>query len=153
MAKDNAGVLAFPPAIFATCVAVGVLLHAIRPLPMTAGPLIRWLGGGVVLLAGGLAIWAQRTMKAAGTNVRPDRPTRAIVTGGPYRLTRNPMYVSLGLLQLAMALLLNDWTVLVMVPVLIAILHVAVVWREEAYLERKFGAEYREFCRRVRRWF
>ena len=91
-------------------------------------------------------------MKAAGTNVSPHNPTLAIVKCGPYRFTRNPLYVSLCLLQLGISLRLNDWIALSLTLVLFGMLHYGVVLREEIYLERKFGEEYLAYKRSVRRW-
>ena len=153
MPKDNAGVLIWPPLLFALCAGIGIASHFIHAMPVASGTLyIRWLGGILALSSAALAIWAARVMKKAGTNVRPDLPTLAIVRRGPYRFSRNPMYVSLCLLQLAISLLLNDWIPLLLVSVLLAVLHFGVVLREEAYLERKFGSEYLEFKKSARRW-
>jgi len=92
------------------------------------------------------------TLRAAGTNVDPLLPTTAIVTAGPYRFSRNPIYVGLTLLYLGLALTFNTWwAVIVLVPIL-AVMHVGVVRREERYLEQKFGEPYRQFCSRVRRY-
>lgn len=91
-------------------------------------------------------------MKAAGSNVNPAEPALTIVRGGPYRFTRNPMYLALCLLQLALGLLLNDWSALFFVIPLALLLHYGVVLREEKYLEAKFGDEYLSLKREVRRW-
>ncbi len=99
-----------------------------------------------------LAIWAVRVLKAAGTNVRPDRPSLTVVEAGPYRFTRNPMYLSLCLLQLAIGFFLDGWAPVLFVVVLVLVLHFGVILREESYLERKFGEQYLSFKRRVRRW-
>src|SRR5262245_4972804 len=105
------------------------------------------------LLSASLAIWAERVMKEAGTNVRPDRPSLTIVKGGPYRFTRNPMYLALCLLQAAVGLLLNGWVPLLFAVLLGLVLHFGVILREESYLEKKFGEQYLSFKRQVRRWF
>src|SRR6266540_743991 len=112
----------------------------------------RRVGVGLAVVAAALAIWAGRVMKAAGTNVRPDRPALTVVTSGPYRFTRNPMYLSLGLLQLAVGLILDGLIPILFVVPLALILHYGVVLREESYLERKFGDSYVVFKKHVRRW-
>jgi protein-S-isoprenylcysteine O-methyltransferase Ste14 len=102
--------------------------------------------------AGAQAFWASRQMKRAGTNVNPDKPTIAIVTAGPYRYTRNPMYLSLCLLHLGIGLLINGvLPVLFTVPLALT-LHFGVIKREERYLAAKFGEPYLAYQRRVRRW-
>ena len=109
---------------------------------------------GLVLAgaSGALVLWAAGVMKACGTNLRPDRPALKIVRSGPYRFTRNPMYLSLCLLQLALGFLLNDWVPILFTFPLALLFHFVVILREEHYLETKFGEEYLSFKRQVRRW-
>ena len=91
-------------------------------------------------------------MKRAGTNVRPDQPSLAIVTDGPFRFSRNPMYLATTGLYLGTTLLVNTPWPLVLLPPMLLILHWGVVRREERYLEAKFGEPYRAYKSRVRRW-
>src|SRR5256714_15358477 len=88
----------------------------------------------VVILAPTLALSALVTMKTAGTNVNPAKPALAIVRSGPFRFTRNPMYLALCLLQVALGFFLNDWITLLFVIPLAMILHYGVILREERYL-------------------
>src|SRR6516162_6396129 len=90
MSRDSAVVIAWPPLVFAACAGIGIIAHFIHAVPIESGGLIRWLGGLVTVCSGALALWAERVMKSAGTNVRPDKPTLVIVRRGPYRFTRNP---------------------------------------------------------------
>ena len=91
-------------------------------------------------------------MRAAGTNIDPVLPTTAIVTRGPSRYSRNPIYVGLTLLYLGLVFACNTWWgLIVLVPVL-AVMHVGVVRREERYLAQKFGEPYRQYCASVRRY-
>ncbi len=106
-----------------------------------------------MLLAPALAFSALLTMRAAGTNVDPAKPALAIVRAGPFRFTRNPMYLPLCLLQVALGFFLNDWITLLFVVPLALILHYGVVLREERYLTGKFGEPYLQLKRDVRRWF
>ena len=149
---DHPQVITWPPLIFAACAVGGALAHFIFPIRVTRYPVS--LAAGVVLavLSASLAIWAERVMKAAGTNVRPDKPSLVIVSNGPYRFTRNPMYLSLCLLQLAIGCFLNGWVPVLFTPILALILHFGVILREESYLEGKFGEQYLSFKNRVRRW-
>ena len=149
---DNPGVVAFPPLIFAIFAAVGIGIHFLIPVHLLSYSLALVIGIGMALLAVALAIWANGVMKAAGTNVRPDMPTLTIVRTGPYRFTRNPMYLSLCLAQVAIAFVVDDWVALLLVIPLALILHFGVVVREERYLEAKFGAQYLALKKEVRRW-
>jgi len=99
----------------------------------------------LIILAPTLALSALRTMQAAGTNVDPAKPALTIVRDGPFRFTRNPMY-------LALCFFLNDWITLLFVVPLALILHYGVVLREEKYLAAKFGEPYLQYKREVRRW-
>ena len=91
-------------------------------------------------------------MKRAGTNVRPDRPSLAIVTDGPFRYSRNPLYLAGLGLYVAVALLVNTLWPFALLPVMLLILDRGIVRREERYLEAKFGGPYRAYRARVRRW-
>ena len=91
-------------------------------------------------------------MKAAGTNVHPSEPALALVRGGPFRFTRNPMYLALCLLQVALGFFLNDFITLLFVVPLAVIFHYGVILREERYLTAKFGEPYLQYKREVRRW-
>jgi protein-S-isoprenylcysteine O-methyltransferase Ste14 len=149
---DSPAVLVFPPLLFGAGLAAGLLLHWIRPAP-GPHPMINRVAGLVILVMSIiLARSAETAMKRAGTNIRPDRPTLAIVTDGPFRFSRNPLYLAAAGLYLAVALLVNTlWPLLLLVPVLL-VLHWGVIRREERYLEAKFGDSYREYRARVRRW-
>ena len=151
-APDNPGVLVWPPLLCAATLGLGTVLHFRFPVPLLP-PLPACVAGTVLLcISAGLAGWAERVMHAAGTNVRPTRPTTAIVMTGPYRISRNPMYVALCLFQAGVALMLNGWWPLFFLLPLALTLHFGVIRREERYLAAKFGADYLAFKNRVRRW-
>ena len=150
--SDSPGVIAFPPLIFGGTLAVGLIAHflvPIRPFPAMTSRVL-----GAVLLVGSavLAKWGESTMHRAGTNVRPDRPATAIVVDGPFRYTRNPLYLATTGLYVAISLLVDAlWPLVLLVP-LLAIVEWGVIRREERYLEAKFGDTYRAYRSRVRRW-
>jgi protein-S-isoprenylcysteine O-methyltransferase Ste14 len=109
---------------------------------------------GAVLFLGALffARWGEKTMKEAGTNVRPDRPSTAIVDDGPFRYTRNPLYLSVATMFVGIAQMANSaWFLLLLVPMLL-VLHFGVERREERYMEAKFAEPYRAYRARVRRY-
>lgn len=149
---DNPGVIAFPPLLWLVNAGIGGVLRLFYHWRIATSHLA--LGIGVVLVIVGIALvaWARRMMHAAGTNVDPSEPALTIVRSGPYRFTRNPMYLALCLLQVALGFLMNDWlSVFFFVP-LALVLHYGVILREEKYLAAKFGETYLELKRRVRRW-
>ncbi len=150
--NDHPGVLIFPPLLFVICVACGALAHAVCPYRLPLEPWFRWVGGVSCLIAGWLALWGQRTMKAAGTNVRPSLPALAIVAAGPFAFTRNPLYLALIGLFMGIGLALRSPAFLALLAPLALVLHFGVVLREERYLEAKFANVYSDYKTKVRRW-
>ena len=150
---DTANVIIRPPIAWALAVLVGLALQWIFAMPfMPASVPAGWIGGMVLVAALALFAWAIVTITRAGSNVPTNMPTTTIVATGPYRFTRNPIYLGmfLGLVGLAIALD-NLWLLGTLVPFALVIRY-GVVAREEAYLERKFGDAYRHYRTRVRRW-
>ena len=150
---DTANVIIRPPIAWALAVLAGLTLQWVVSLPfMPASVPAGWVGGMVFVLALALFAWAIATMTRAGSNVPTNLPTTTIVETGPYRFTRNPIYLGmfLGLVGLAIAFD-SLWLLVMLVPFTLAIRY-GVVAREEAYLERKFGDAYRQYRARVRRW-
>jgi protein-S-isoprenylcysteine O-methyltransferase Ste14 len=106
----------------------------------------------VIVLALALGAWAVITITKAGSNVPTNRPTITIVEDGPYRFSRNPIYLRMFLGQIGLAIAFDNlWLLILLVPFALAIQY-GVVVREEAYLGRKFGDVYHNYCSRVRRW-
>jgi protein-S-isoprenylcysteine O-methyltransferase Ste14 len=152
---DRSGVRIFPPVIYLGGLLLGFLLHWRLPLPLVPAVLVGPLRlfGAVCLLAGlALAIWAVATFRRAGTTFHPAGPTTTLAVGGPYRFTRNPMYLGLVFILAGLALLANALWPLILLPVVIVIVRRAVIDREERYLTAKFGEEYLRYKARVRRW-
>jgi protein-S-isoprenylcysteine O-methyltransferase Ste14 len=149
---DTPGVIAWPPLLYGGTLALGLLAHRLRPVrPLPPLP-ARVAGAALVVVAGLWARWGEATMRRAGTNVRPDQPSLAIVTDGPFRHSRNPLYLGLTGLYAGTALLANAlWPLVLLVP-LLGVVQEGVVRREERYLAAKFGAPYLAYQMRVRRW-
>jgi protein-S-isoprenylcysteine O-methyltransferase Ste14 len=149
---DNAGVRMPPPLIYLVLFGLGLLLHQIVPLvllPMIPARILAliFLGGGV-LLAG----WSNLLFRRAHTSLVPIKPTTALVVRGPYRLTRNPMYLGLLCVYIGAALWFGlVWAILFIPFVVLAVQRLAIT-KEERYLEQKFGQVYREYRMHVRRW-
>ncbi len=150
--SDSPGVIVLPPLLYLAGLAAGGLTHWLGPLPIVT-PLAGCRVGGVLLALGmALGWWARRTMKAAGTNIDPRRPSTTLVRTGPFRFSRNPLYIAVTLIYLGLAFLIDSvWILSALVPVLV-VMHYGVVRREERYLERTFGAAYRLYRSSVRRW-
>ena len=151
-APDNPGVVAPPPLIYAGALALGLVANRLYPMAFLPRAVSRVLG--LPLIFGGLAIGLLgfREMRRAETNVDPYKPATAIVTEGPYRFTRNPLYVGMTLVYTGMTALSNALLAAMLLPLVLAVMRRGVIEREERYLERKFGDEYLAYKARVRRW-
>jgi protein-S-isoprenylcysteine O-methyltransferase Ste14 len=143
---DTAQVIIRPPLAWGVAVIAGLALNWLVPLPFFPAALpAGWLDAMAFVLALALFAWAIVTITRAGSNVPTNRPTTTIVDSGPYRFTRNPIYLGmfLGLIGLAITLD-NLWLLMMLVPFALVIRY-GVVPCEEAYLERKFGNVYRGY--------
>jgi protein-S-isoprenylcysteine O-methyltransferase Ste14 len=151
----TAGIRILPPFVYLGGLIVGYLIWWFWPVPLVPDAWsfsIRVAGGVAVVLGVWLAIAAVMAFRRVGTSPDPHEPSTALAFGGPYRFTRNPMYVGMALFQGGLALAGNAlWPLLALVPV-IWVIRTQVIAREERYLEAKFGGEYRAFKERVRRW-
>jgi len=147
---DHPGVLIPPPIIIAALCGVGLLLD--RALPAPFPPLPAWSGG--ILLAASLALAALclKALRDAKTTLRPDRPNSALVRTGPYRYSRNPIYVAMLIMLTGIAVMAQSPGMLTLVPVAWLILDRYVVRREENYLNRRFGSAYLTFRNEAPRW-
>jgi protein-S-isoprenylcysteine O-methyltransferase Ste14 len=150
--NDTAGVIAPPPLIYLSALATGFLLD--RRIGRGSLPLkVRLPVGAVTLVAGAsLMRGFVQAFSRAKTPLDPYKPSATIVTEGPYKLTRNPAYLGMTLTYTGISVLTNSPWALAPLPVAVAVIDRGVIDREERYLERKFGATYVDYKRRVRRW-
>lgn len=144
------GVKVPPPVWFLLCVGAAWGLH--RLLPVTIAPPFVEFGIAVGLLGLGLIVAALVVMLVARTDPRPHTPDRTLVTHGPFRVSRNPIY--LGLLTIAAGIALASGSVWAWLAVaaLFGLLDRLVIAKEEAYLLARFGKDYADYTARVRRW-
>ncbi len=153
--SDCADVVIKPPLLFLAALGLGYLLSRYLPVgPGLASPNALALTVGLIFVAVGfaLAIRSVQMFRRAGTHVVPGEPATALVMTGPYRVTRNPIYIGFVLVYFGLSIVLTSvWILLLLLPVLV-ILQRGVVRREEAYLERRFGEAYRAYTKRVPRW-
>ena len=162
--RDVAGVIAPPPLIYLGGLGLGFLLEAVLPgaslSDIVSGEhsthfanVLRWVLGGSLLTAGiGLMAWWVASFRRADTPMPPWEPTTALVTDGPFLVTRNPAYLSDTLIYVGVALMADAPWALLPLPGVLALMQYGVIKREERYLERRFGQEYLDFKARRRRW-
>jgi len=149
---DSPGVHIPPPFFYVAATGGGALLRRYVPLPIGGGaPRVAaaWI---CVALFAGLLAWSLMWFARQQTTIIPDRPANALVLDGPFRFTRNPLYLAMALLTVGAGLWLNTWWVFILLLPAVALVDRFVIAREEAYLRRRFGAEYEAYMARVRRW-
>ncbi len=149
---DTPGVVVFPPLLVATTLGAGLLFNWLLPWQVLPALPARLVGGLLVIAGGVVLAWGAITMRRAGTHIDPRQPSLTLVTDGPFRFSRNPLYLANIGIYLGIALLFNAlWPLPLLVPLLL-VLRWGVIQREERYLGAKFGEPYRAYCTRVRRW-
>ena len=151
-AADNPGVHIPPPFFYVAAIGGGALLR--RYMPLTIGwdaprVIAAWT---FIALFAALMAWSFIWFARQKTTIIPDKPANALILDGPFRFTRNPLYLAMALLTIGAGLWLNTWWVLILLVPAIVLVDRLVIAREEAYLRRRFGAEYDALTARVRRW-
>lgn len=149
---DRPGVAFHPPFLVIALLVAGWTLRQAQPFPVlpaeVARPAAAMLAGASFLLSS----WAATTMLRAGTNIPTHLPAKALVRTGPYRFSRNPIYLSLAIGFAALAAWLNTGWYLLMGLLFVGLMNAGVILPEERYLSRKFGARYERYRSEVRRW-
>ena len=152
---DAPGMIAPPPLVFAVPIALGALLQWLVPIRRPTAELLRVgtiVGIALIFVALVLGVSANWVFRRAGTSILPTRPSTAFVSRGPFRFTRNPMYLGFTLLDVGIALLAWVPWILILLPGAVLTVRYGVIAREERYLARRFGDAYRDYTARVRRW-
>jgi protein-S-isoprenylcysteine O-methyltransferase Ste14 len=149
---DNPGVIAPPPLIYLGGLVIGLLANRRYRIPFLPCRAARTLGP--LLIACGLAVGflGSREMRRAGTDLDPYKPTTAVVTEGPFRFTRNPLYLSMTMIYLGISAFANALAPILLLPMVLRLMRRGVIEREERYLERKFGDEYVQYKVKVPLW-
>jgi protein-S-isoprenylcysteine O-methyltransferase Ste14 len=152
-AERGANVQIPPPIVFIAVILLGALLqYLIAPIRFPGDAWIRILG--VLLVVAGLALIfsALAMFKTTGQDPKPWTPSPELIEKGPYRWTRNPMYVGLTCVLVGLGLALNNLWFSLLAAAALLVVHVIAVLPEEKYLKEKFGRSYEEYCTRVRRY-
>jgi len=141
-----------PPLYFLVALLVMGFFHAVVPGAYIIQAPYRYGGIVLMVLAIGLILWAAALFRRAGTNIRPYLPSTALVVSGPYRFTRNPMYLGMAGTLLGVAVFLGSITPLVVIFAFMGLIKERFILPEEAKLEAAFGSDYVQYKERVRRW-
>jgi len=142
----------FPPLIYLTAFAAGALIHWLAPMQALPPGTARAAGWLLLIASLGLMLWTKVTLRKAGTTWIPNRVATNFTAAGPYRLTRNPMCLSLAGLYLSAAFMLNGLAPLLLFVPAFAVYDRVIIRREEGILATRFGAPYASYRSRVRRW-
>jgi protein-S-isoprenylcysteine O-methyltransferase Ste14 len=141
-----------PPLVYLSAIILGLVVHVLWPRHIVPHSLGTPVGALLTLAAVALFIYAVRTFQTAGTPIPGNRPTTTIVRTGPYRFSRNPIYLAFSLFQLGLAVWVNSLGLLLTLLPAIALMSSVVIPREERYLEARFPSEYVSYKASVRRW-
>jgi protein-S-isoprenylcysteine O-methyltransferase Ste14 len=151
--SETAGVAAPPPLLYAGALAFGLAVSRLQPDAEKRARFARTWGTVAVVAGVGIGFAAISALKRAGTNIDPYKPSTALVTDGIFALSRNPAYVGATSIYIGIAMYACSVPAFTLLPIVLALLDRLVVSREERYLERRFGADYRRYRDAVPRWF
>jgi protein-S-isoprenylcysteine O-methyltransferase Ste14 len=151
---DNANVRFPPPLTYLGALLLGIFVGRALNLPgFGIQSDLKVLIGSAVMLIGAIVNFAGAGLfMRHRTAIIPHKPASRLVTTGIYRWTRNPMYLGIALLYCGLAILFDSILALLLLPFVLLIIQTQVIAKEEAYLERAFGEEYRAYKSRVGRW-
>ncbi len=149
---DNPGVIAPPPLIYAGALAAGLLANRRYRIPFLPRRLARTLGWPLVACGLAVGFLGAREMRRAETNLDPYKPATAVVTGGAFQFTRNPLYLSMTMVYGGISALANALPPVLLLPLVLRLMRRGVIEREERYLERKFGDVYLQYKAEAPRW-
>lgn len=141
-----------PPAYFAAAFVAGLVADRVLPWRVGGRPASAVLGGVAVAVGGAITVSGVATVLRHGTTVVPHHAASALVTSGPYRFSRNPIYAGLAATHVGAALVRNTWWPVAMLPAALTAVRKLVIEPEEAHLAERFGDAYAAYRARVRRW-
>lgn len=145
-------VAAPPPVVFFAAYVVGLALNQVAPWSLGRAPALLWVGAVLAVIGLWFAGGAALLFRQAGTNLDPGTHARALVTQGPYRWSRNPIYVGMTLGYAGISIATHDAWPLALLAIVLPLVHYGVILPEERYLADRFGPEYVRYRERVRRW-
>lgn len=150
--KDRPNRLPWPPMLLGIAILAGFVLRHFLPWTFANSFVVQTIGVLFIGSALTLDVWASLTFRKAQTTIMPHRGTEALVTGGPFAHSRNPIYLGNLLILVGLGLLAGSiWHIALVIPLALAIHQLAVI-REEMHLATKFPDHWKEYQSKVRRW-
>lgn len=150
--KEGGRCVIVPPVYFLAALALMAFFHGVFPMVQVLGSPYRYAGVVLIAVAIALILWAALHFRRAGTAIRPFEPSSALVTSGPYRFTRNPMYLGMAGTLLGAAVLMGSITPFVVIPAFAALMKERFILNEELTMASTFGQAFLDYKARVRRW-
>ncbi|MCW8804115.1 MAG: isoprenylcysteine carboxylmethyltransferase family protein, partial [Ignavibacteriaceae bacterium] len=141
-----------PPTYFAVCLIITVLLHYFLPIKQIINYPFNLLGFLFFLIGGVLNIWTDQLFKKNETTVKPDEKPSAFIQTGPFKISRNPMYLGMAILLIGIGFILGSITSFAGFVLFIITMEIAFIPQEDMNLQEKFGDEYLAYKKRIRRW-
>lgn len=141
-----------PPLVFAFAIVVGFLIDLFYPAALSLGYSAKIAAGFFLIGGAGLFFWTRSAFKEAGTAIAGNKPATHLIQGGPFRFSRNPMYVAFALLYLSVASWSGNLWIFGALTAALWVISKIVIPREECFMKTKFGASYEAYSSRVRRW-
>lgn len=141
-----------PPLVFAAAATVGVVLDLFYPSTVSLGGGTKLAASGFLFAGVALFFWTRSAFRAGGTAIAGNKPATQLLQGGPFRFSRNPMYVAFTLLYVSLAVWLGNFWMLGLLIAALWVISNVVVPREERFMKTKFGAEYETYASKTRRW-
>ncbi len=150
--NDRPNAIPWPPIIFAAAAITAFALGRVAPIGIPATGFVKALGWGLIALGIGLDVWAMQTMRRASANILPHRAATALVSSGPFALSRNPIYLGNTVAVAGAAGAFdNPWFAVAALLAAVLVQRLA-IRREEAHLAAMFGSAWQDYARRVPRW-
>jgi protein-S-isoprenylcysteine O-methyltransferase Ste14 len=150
---DTAQVVFHPPFLLLGFIGLGFAVHSLAHAKFLSRAWAISVGPIFVAASFGLFFWAAYAMRHGGASIPTNEPTNSLVVSGPFRFSRNPIYLSMVSLLLGLGIWINSLWFIVLAIFAVVLLNWGVILREEGYMKRKFGEDYLVYKGRVRRWF
>ncbi|MEJ2103561.1 MAG: isoprenylcysteine carboxylmethyltransferase family protein [Ignavibacteriaceae bacterium] len=141
-----------PPTYFYTCIVISVMLHFLLPIEKIIKLPYNWIGFLFFFLGGTLNIWTDQLFKKVNTTVKPFEKPSSLILNGPFKISRNPMYLGMALLLIGLGFVLGSITSFIGFILFVAAMEIGFIQQEEKILLGVFGAEFEAYKKKVRRW-
>lgn len=153
--NDRPSHFPWPPVLLVGAIGLAMALDwaVLRlPVPFAETSVVEYAGMLLLAAGVGLTLWAAVQFRTHQTSIRPDRGSDALVASGPYAFSRNPIYLGEVIALVGAGIVFNRLWLILVAPLFALAVSQLAISREEAYLERRFGAAYTDYQSRVRRW-